>query len=82
MWPKMKWIVITASSERAPVVQGGWADGQRIVVVITQIPMAAASITITTMLYILLNGLRRGSSLKPWGLSIPMLSNRCAVYTV
>jgi hypothetical protein len=40
----MKWIVITASSERAPVVQEGWADGQRIVVVIvSQIPVATAS---------------------------------------
>jgi hypothetical protein len=30
--------------ERAPVVQGGWADGQRkVVVVISQIPMGAAS---------------------------------------
>lgn len=45
VWSTMKWIVITASSERAPVVQGGWADGQRkvVVIIVSQIPAAAAS---------------------------------------
>lgn len=80
VWSTMKWIVITASSERAPVVQGGWADGQRKIVVVSQIPVAAASTYNDNALYTSKWTTTEQSS-EALGLVHPsMLSNRCAVY--
>lgn len=67
--------------ERAPVVQGGWADGQRKAVVISQIPVAAASTYNDNALYTSKWTTTEQSS-EALGLVHPqMLSNRCVPYT-
>jgi hypothetical protein len=68
--------------ERAPVVQGGWADGQRkVVVIVSQIPVAVASTYNDNALYTSKWTTTEQSSEALELVHLPMLSKRCVPYT-
>ena len=66
---------------RARQLCGSWADGQRKIVVISQIPMGAASTYNHNALYTSKWTTTEQSSEALGLVHPPMLSNRCAAYT-